>query len=128
MLNSFEIEALLEAYGFAKVETKTHAIGFARQDDDDRRVYVKDRRNHLHDARMAATKQPLVIHPDSLRLSGIDRTRAFTESATCIYKNSNMSTYPVDGAGCHFGVAVDVPDRAALDELISVLWGHPAAN
>ena len=66
------------------------------------------------------SKQPLVVHPDVAMLNGFNATRVAALGPNTAYMNSNMSALPNRGAS-PVGIAVDVPDEAALDELLHVM-------
>lgn len=120
MLDSLQLEAMLLRLGFEAVETKTHAVGFEHPGLP-WRLYLKDRRGRLAEPRKAASRQPLVVHPDVQQLAGFESTRVAKLVPNREYMNGNMSAFPAHHGGSASGVAVDVPDAAALNELLAVM-------
>lgn len=120
MLDSFEIETLLERRGFAPVDTRTHAIGFAHPDLHGHHVYLKDGRDRRDAPRKSVRKQPLVVHPTISELPMFATSRAVQLGGSRPYMNSNMTAFPKRDGKSAEGVAIGIVDEAALDEVLAL--------
>ena len=120
-MDSLQVAALLKRYGFEEVEDKTHALGYAHPAMGGQRVYVKVSRSERKEKPKAVAKQPLVLHPTVAKRPGFEATRIASLGPNYRYKNGNMSTFPCKPGESASGVAVDVPDIAALLELLTVM-------
>ena len=127
MLDSFEIESLLIRAGFRLVEEKTHAIGFAHPALGGQRLYLKDGRTRRSEPRKAVRKQPLVMHPDVGALPGFEDSRAGQLLPNHAYMNGNMSDFPARNGSSSAGIAVDIENADALQELLGVMGLGPHA-
>lgn len=129
-MDSLQIAASLKRYGFHEVEDKTHALGYAHPALGDERVYVKVSRSERRGKPKAVAKQPLVLHPVTAKRAGFDATRIAKLGPNYRYKNTNLSTFPHKPGESATGIAVDVPDLAALVELLAVMGASamPAAD
>lgn len=125
-MDSLQIEASLKHYGFEQVDDKTHALGYAHPAINGQWVYLKVSRSERKEKPKAVAKQPLVLHPMVTKRSGFEATRVASLGPNYSYKNANMSTFPHKPGQSATGVAVDVPDIAALLELLTVM-GMPVA-
>jgi len=126
-MDSLQIAASLKRHGFEEVEDKTHALGYAHPVMGGQRVYVKVSRSERKEKPKAVAKQPLVLHPMVAKRPGFDSTRVASLGPNYRYKNGNMSTFPYKPGESASGVAVDVPDIAALLELLTVMGVQSAS-
>lgn len=126
-MDSLQIAASLKRYGFEQVEDKTHALGFEHPAMGGQRIYLKVSRSERKEKPKAVAKQPLVLHPLVAKCPGFDATRVASLGPNYRYKNTNMSTFPYKPGESATGITVDIPDSAALLELLVVL-GLPAAS
>jgi|GEM_PF-5837622 len=126
-MDSLQLAASLKRYGFEEVEDKTHALGYTHPAMGEQRIYLKVSRNERTEKPKAVAKQPLVLHPAVAKRSGFDTTRVAGLGPNYRYKNTNMSTFPYKPGESATGIAVDIPDLAALSELLAVL-GVPSAS
>lgn len=120
-MDSLQIAASLKRYGFNEVEDKTHALGYAHPAMGGQRVYVKVSRSERSEKPKAVAKQPLVLHPMTAKRAGFDATSIARLDPNYRYKNTNLSTFSYKPGESATGIAVDVPDLAALTELLAVL-------
>ncbi|WP_125077255.1 hypothetical protein [Pseudoxanthomonas sp. SGT-18] len=126
-MDSLQIAASLRRYGFEEVEQRTHALGYSHPAMGGQRVYLKVSRAERGERAMPVGKQPLVLHPATAAHPGFARTRVAAMGPNYRYKNSNMSAFPRKPGESATGIAVDVPDLAALEELL-LLLGVPVAQ
>lgn len=124
MLDSLEIQTLLEQRGFEPVDARTHAIGFVHPDLTGHLIYLKDGRDRRDAPRKAVRKQPLVVHPAIADLPGFATSRAVQLGGSRPYMNSNMTAFPNRDGKSAQGVAMGIVDAAALDEVLT-LHGWP---
>lgn len=119
-MNSFEIQDALVRLGFTVVKDNARIVGIGHATRIGEVFYLKTRQRGKGAPFEPMETQPLVIPREFARAESFVRSRAAQSAFNPDFKNSNMTSFSkLDGQFA--GLAVDVPDMQALQEILALL-------